>query len=99
MNPILIALLSPAIIGPVSTALISLFKRIPAVDSIENQGTRNLILRGIGAVLALGGVLGAYMVSGITPDLTQVNDILVTLALTFTAFIGSVGTHSLAKGN
>ena len=93
----MLVLLSPAVIGPVATALVSVIKRTPVVSNVEDQGKRNLILRGLAALLSLGGILGAFISTGITPDPTQVSDILVTLALVFTSFVGSIGTHNILK--
>lgn len=97
MNPLILALLSPAIVGPVATALISVFKRLPVVNKIEDQSTRNVLFRGVGALLALVGVAGSFMLTGVTPDLSQVSDILVTLALTFVTLMTSIGTHNVLK--
>lgn len=97
MNPLILALLSPAIIGPVATALISVIKRFPVVSNVEDQGRRNLILRGLGAVLSLLGVIGAFIATGVTPDLTVVSDILITLALVVMSLLNSLGFHNLLK--
>ncbi len=78
MSPIMILLLSPAVIGPVSTGLISLIKRLPVVSNVEDQGKRNLILRGGATLFALGGVVIAFMQTGISPDPTVVSDILIS---------------------
>lgn len=97
MNPIMILLLSPAVIGPVATGLISLIKRTPAVTNVEDQSKRNLILRGLAALLSLGGILGAFMATGITPDPTVVSDILITLVLVVMSLLNSLGLHNLFK--
>ena len=99
MNPLILALLSPAIIGPVATALISVIKRFPVVSNVEDQGRRNLILRGLGAILSLLGVVGAFIATGVSPDLTVVSDILITLAMVFMSLTGSIGFHNLLKKN
>ncbi len=89
MSPIVLLLLSPAVIGPVSTGLISAIKRIPVVSNVEDQGKRNLILRGLGALFALGGVVIAFTQTGIVPDMSQISDILITLVMVFSAFVGN----------
>lgn len=97
LNPIMVLLLSPAVIGPVSTGLISLIKRTPAVSNVEDQSKRNLILRGIAAVLSLGGIFGAFIATGIVPDVSQVSDILITIALVVMSLLNSLGFHNLFK--
>jgi len=97
MSPVILALLSPAIIAPVVTALLSLIKRAPVVKDVKNEDTRNLMFRGGAAVLSLGGVLGAFMLTGVAPDPKVLSDILVVIAMVFISVIGSIGTHSLTK--
>lgn len=94
----MILLLSPAVIGPVSTGLISLIKRaVPAISNQEDQSKRNLILRGLAALLSLGGIVGAFMATGITPDPTVISDILITLVLVAMSLLNSLGFHNLLK--
>lgn len=97
MNPLILVLLSPAVIGPVSTAIVSGIKRIPVVSNIEGQSKRNLILRGIAAILSLGGVIGAFMATGISPDPAVLSDIVITLVLVGTSLLNSLGFHNLFK--
>lgn len=93
----MLVLLSPAVIGPVATALISGIKRLPAVSNVEDQSKRNLILRGLAALLSLAGIVGAFLSTGITPDLTQVSDIIITLILVGMSLLNSLGFHNLLK--
>lgn len=97
MHPIIVLLLSPAVIAPLTTAIISRVKRLPTVQGVEDQSRRNLLLRGLAALLSFLGIIGAFLSTGILPDPTTVSDILVTLILTFSAFVGSLGVHNLGK--
>lgn len=91
MSPIILALLPIAVKG-----LTSAFKYLPVVNRADT-GTRAVAIRMCAALLSLGGVVGTFMLTGIAPDPTNVNDILITLVLAFTTFIGSTGIHELFK--
>ena len=92
MTPILLAVL-PLIV----TGLTSLIKRTPVVSKDASSEKRDLVIRGIAAVLSLLGVLGSFMLSGALPDPAILSDLVTTIALTFMVFIGSIGAHSVAK--
>lgn len=91
MNPLLLAVL-PLIV----TGLTSLIKRLPAVDKTEGTA-RAVIVRGIAALLSLGGIIAAFMSSGQVPDPNILGDIVLTISLAFMTFLGSIGGHSVFK--
>lgn len=77
--------------------LTSGIKRLPVIDNTNSQSKRNVIIRTIAALLSLGGVIGLFMLTGETPDPTQLADVITVLALAFMTALGSFGVHEVAK--
>lgn len=92
MTAILLAVL-PVLVKFLTSAI----KRIPVIDNTNDQSKRNIILRTIALLLSFGGIVGAYMLSGVTPDPAVLGDIVNVLGLTILTALGSFGVHEVAK--
>lgn len=86
-----------ALVPVLVTGLTTLIKKTPLVSDSASQSTRNVIIRFIAALLSLAGIVGAFMLSGQTPDVSVINNDVTIIALSFMAFLGSVGGHEIAK--
>lgn len=85
-----------AVLPLLVTGFTTLLKRVPVIDKTDGT-TRVVIIRGLAAFLSLLGVVGAFLSTGQIPDLTILNDLILTLVLAFLTFLGSVGGHEILK--